>query len=190
MQTIHQQASQSLKKTREAMRRYQERNAKQLPDFKVGELVILNAKNIRTKHPSKKLAPKLYGPFKILEQRGELALKIEISDQWKIHLVFHVSLLEHYRTSTRPAREQPPMTPEEIDGDLEWEVEKIVKSEIISYKRRIRGNTRTFEELRYFVKWKGCSEDENTWEPPAHLEYAKELIEEFQRENSDMPNLG
>jgi len=151
---------------------------------------MLNAKNIRTKRPSKKLAPKLYGPFKILEQRGELAYKLEISDRWKIHPVFHVSLLEPYRTSTRPAREQPPMTPEEIDGDLEWEVARIVKSEIISYERRVRGSTRSFEELRYFVKWKGCSEDENTWEPPEHLEHAKELVEEFHRENPDMPNLG
>jgi len=26
------------------------------------------------------------------------------------------------------------MTPEDIDGDLEWEVEKIANSEIISYE--------------------------------------------------------
>ena len=136
--------------------------AKQQRDFKVRDLVILNAKNIRTKRPSKKLAPKLYGPFKILEQRGELAYKLEISDRWKIHSVFHVSLLEPYRTSTRPGREQQPMTPEEIDGDREWEVEKIVKSEIISYKPRVRGSTRSFEKQRYFVKWKWCSEYENT----------------------------
>jgi len=64
---------------------YYDRKAKQQPDFKVGDLVVLNAKNIRTKCPSKKLAPKLYGPFKILEQRGELAYKLEISDRWKIH---------------------------------------------------------------------------------------------------------
>jgi len=81
------------------------------------------------------------------------------------------------------------MTPEDIDEDLEWEVEKIVKSEIISYEPLIRGSTRTFEELGYFVKWKGCSEDENTWEPPEHLEHAKELVEEFHRENPDIPNL-
>jgi len=115
---------------------------------------------------------------------------LEISDRWKIHPVFHVSLLEPYRTSTRPAREQPPMIPEEIDRDLEWEVETIVKSEIISYERRVHESTRTFEELRYFVKWKGCSADENTWEPPEHLEHAKELVEEFHRENPDMPQLG
>jgi len=172
------------------MGRYYYRKAKQQPDFKVGDLVMLNAKNIRMKGPSKKLAPKFYSPFKILEQRGELAYMLEISDRWKIHLVFHVSLLEPYRTSTRPAREQQPMTPEEINGDLEWEVEKIVKSEIISYERRVRGSTKSLEELRYFVKWKACSEDENTWEPPAHLEHAKELVTEFHRENPDMANLG
>ena len=43
-------------------------------------------------------------------------------------------------------------------GDLEWEVECIVKSEIITYvRRRLR-----MQEIRYFVKWARCSEDENT----------------------------
>jgi len=110
---------QSLQKAREAIGRYHDRKAKQQPDFQVGELVILNVKNICTQCPSQKLAPQLYCPFKILEQRGELTYKLEILDRWKIHLVFHVSLLEPYRTSTRPAREQPPMTPEEREGDLE-----------------------------------------------------------------------
>jgi len=68
MQTIHQQARQSLEKTREAMGGYYNRKAKQQPDFKIGDMVMLNAENIRTKRPSKKLAPKLYGPCKILEQ--------------------------------------------------------------------------------------------------------------------------
>jgi len=190
MQSIHEQAKESLERTREAMGRYYDRKAKQQPDIQVGDLVMLNGKNIRTKRPSKKLAPKLYGPFKVLEQRGKLAYKIEISDRWDIHPTFHVSLLEPYRTSIRPAREQPPMEPEEIDGDLQWEVEKIVKSEIISYERRVQGRPRTFKEIRYFVKWKGCSEDENTWEPPEHLENARELVENFHRENPEMPSLG
>ena len=147
MKTIHQKARESLEKTREAMGRYYNQYARQQPDFKVGDLVMLNAKNIRTKRLSPKIAPRLYGPFKILVQRGNLAYKLQISDRWKIHPVFHVSLLEPYRTSIRPAREQPPMEPEEIVGDLEWEVEKIVKSEIISYERMVRGRPRTLQEL-------------------------------------------
>ena len=190
MKMIHQKARESLVKTREAMRRYYNQHAKQQPDPKVGDLVMLNAKNIRTKRPSPTLAPWLYSPFKILEQRGKLAYKLQISDRWKIHPVFHVSLLESYRTSIRPAREQPPMEPEEIDADLEWEVERIVKSQIISYGRRVRGRPRTLQELLYFGKWKGCSEDENTWEPPEHLGNAQELVEQFHLENPEMPRLG
>jgi len=46
MQTLHQQARQSLERTTEAMGQYYDRKAKQQPDFKVGDLVMLNAKNI------------------------------------------------------------------------------------------------------------------------------------------------
>ena len=151
---------------------------------------MLNTKNIRTKCPSKKLAPKQYSHFKILEQRGDLAYKLELSERWKIHPVFHVSLLEPYRTAIQPAREEPPTAPEEIGGDLEWVVEKIIKSELISYDWRMRGRTRTFEELRYFMKWRGRWEDENTWEPSEHLEREQELVEDFHRENPDRPRLG
>jgi len=51
MQTIHQQARQLLERTWEAKRRYYDPKAKQQPDFKVGEVVMLNAKNIYTNTP-------------------------------------------------------------------------------------------------------------------------------------------
>ena len=43
------------------------------------------------------------------------------------------------------------------------------------------------KELRYFVKWKGCPEDENTWEPPEGMKNAQEEVERFHRENPEMP---
>jgi len=76
------------------MRRYYDRKALQQPDYKEGDLVMLNVKNIRTKPPSKKLSPKLYGPCKIIEAKGQRAFKLEISLTWRIHPTFHVSLLE------------------------------------------------------------------------------------------------
>ena len=89
---------------------------------------MLNTKNIRTKRLTKKFSPRLYGPFKVLEKRGNRAFKLDISPRWKIHPVFHVLLLEPYKVSDRPNREQPPREPEDVEGDMEWEVEKIVRS--------------------------------------------------------------
>ena len=81
----------------------------------------------------KKLSPMLHGPFKVLEvKKGEWPFKLEISPRWKIHPVFHVWLLEPYRESVGAEWEQPPRAPEDIEGDLEWEVERIVKSEVIT----------------------------------------------------------
>jgi len=137
MQDIHRQAKQTLEDTRESRKKYYDRKAKEQPGIEGGQLVMLNAKNMRTKRPSKKLSPKLYGPFKVLEKKGSRAYKLEISPWWKIHPLFHVSLLEPYRASNRPSREQPPPDPEDIEGDLEWQVERIVKSESISYTRKV-----------------------------------------------------
>ena len=114
-------------------------------------------------------------------------MKLDIPARWKIHPVFHVSLLEPYKVSDRPNREQPPREPGDVEGDLEWEVERIVKSEIITYTRKVTRVNKEFKELRYFVKWAGCSEDENTWERPEGLENAREKVEKFHRENPEMP---
>jgi len=187
MLDVHQQAKRSLENTRESMNKYYDRKAREQPNIEVGDLVMLNAKNIRTKRPSKKLSPKLYGPFKVLEKKGSGAYKLEISPGWKIHRVFHVSLLEPYRASNRPNREQPPRNPEEIEGDLECEVERIVKSEIISYTRKVRGRNKPMKVLRNFVRWNGCAEDENTWEPPEGMMNAQEEVERFHRGNPEMP---
>jgi len=66
-------------------------------------------------------------------------------------------------------------------------VVKIIRSEIIAYTRKVRGRNKRMPELRYFVKWQRCSEDENTWEPPESLDMAKELVEQFHKENVEMP---
>jgi len=67
------------------------------------------------------------------------------------------------------------------------EVERIVKSEIITYTRKVRRVKKEFKELRYFVNWAGCSENENTWEPLEGLENARKEVEIFHRENPEMP---
>jgi len=43
------------------------------------------------------------------------------------------------------------------------------------------------KELRYFVKWKGWAEDEDTWEPPEGMKNEQEEVERFHKENPEMP---
>jgi len=69
-------------------------------------------------------------------------------------------------------------------GDLEWEVERIVKSEMISYTRKVRGRNKPMNDLQSFVKWKGCAENETTGEPPDDMKNAQDEVERFNRERS------
>jgi len=99
MQDIHRQPKEPLQNTWELMKKYYDRKAIKQPSIEVGDLVMLNAKNRHTKRRKKKLSPKLYGPFKVVERKGSRAYKLEISPRWKINHVFHVSLLEPDRDS-------------------------------------------------------------------------------------------
>jgi hypothetical protein len=65
--------------------------------FQVGDYVYLKVSPMRGLRHFKiigKLAPRYIGPFKILEQRGEVAYQLELPPQLSdVHDVFHVSQL-------------------------------------------------------------------------------------------------
>jgi len=169
------------------MKKYYDRKATPQPDIETGDFIMLNAKNNQSKRPTWKFSQRLYGLFKVIENKGNRAFKVDIPARWKIHPVFHISQLEPYKVSDRPNQEQPLQQPEDVQSDLEWEVEKIVRSEIFTYTRKVRRVNKEFKELRYFVKWAGCSEGENTWEPPEGLGNTREDVENFHMENPEMP---
>ena len=57
-----------------------------------------------------------------------------------------------------------------IEGEEEFEVEKILN------KRVIRG------KKKFLVQWKGYTAEADTWESRENLGNAKKLVEEFERE--------
>jgi len=63
MQVTHQHARKALEQSREETSKYADRNARQQPDIKVGDLVMLNVKNNPTKRLTKKFSPSMQGPF-------------------------------------------------------------------------------------------------------------------------------
>ena len=57
MKTIQAKARTTLEQTREAMKKYYDQRATLQLEIDIGDLVMLNAKNTRTKRPTKKLTP-------------------------------------------------------------------------------------------------------------------------------------
>jgi hypothetical protein len=135
--------------------------------FREGESVLLKSTNFRFKGATtKKLMPRYLGPFKVVKKVGEVAYKLDLPGHMRVHPVFHVSLLEKYRSD---GRYQPPPPVMEVDGVPEYEVAAIRD------KRTGRGGS-----CSYLVSWVGYGPEHDTWEPLSHLGNAKEAIAEYE----------
>jgi hypothetical protein len=147
----------------------QKNNWQYIP-FKKGQKVWLEATNLKMTHPTAKLAAKHYGPFTITEEISDVAFKLKIPQTWKIHDVFHATLLIPYTKMAihGPNYVEPP--PDIIEGEPEWEVEQILDT-------RIFGQTK---KQQYCICWKGYSPAHNSWEPEENI-HAPELFKAFQK---------
>ena len=143
-------------------------------EFEVGASVLLSTKYLQLKNPgARKLLPKWIGPFKILKRVGQVAYRLDLPVSLKIHPVFHVSLVQPYRSD---GRVQPPPPPIELEDGLEYEVERILNHR--DRKVRTKGN-RTVIRTDYLVSWKGYGPEHNSFEPEKNLKNAQDAIQEY-----------
>lgn len=77
--------------------------------YKVGDKVLLSTKNLKLSVPKKKMGAKFVGPFRIRDVVGAQAYRLALPTYYRIHNVFHVSLLEPWqqRTGEEPAQSMP-----------------------------------------------------------------------------------
>jgi transposase InsO family protein len=94
----------------------------------VGNKVWLEGANLKLTHPKAKLDAKRYGPFTITKEISPMVFQLALPPQWRIHDVFHASLLTPYKETEEYGENfaQPP--PELIEGHEEYEVEQIIDS--------------------------------------------------------------
>ena len=128
--------------------------------FSVGDLVLLSTQNLRLKGIPHKLQRKFCGPYKVLERIGTQAYRLKLPDTWRIHPVFHVSLLKQWRPSTM----------QQLPGEIELEdperpqyfdVEKILRWRWTSKTRR--------RQREFLVLWQGYPAEDAEWIPASYF---------------------
>ena len=133
--------------------------------YNVGSMVYLSTQNLRLAYnlynPSDKLQKRFTAPFKILERTSPVNYRLELPNHWKIHSVFHVSLLKPVHPSMHPnppVRRPPPLLEEEDTYEVEA---------LLAYHRH-----KTRNEDQYLVKWSSYLDTDNSWIPGSTLHFA------------------
>jgi hypothetical protein len=109
----------------------QQKGRKAYTPYKEGELVWLDGKNLCTSHPTQKLAPKRFGPFKVIDVINPMAFQLELPLQWKqnkVHPIFHASLLSPYKETEEHGANFPEPPPDLVEGEEEYKVEQVLGS--------------------------------------------------------------
>jgi hypothetical protein len=117
--------------------------------FVKGDKVWLEAKNLNLRYPNQKLASKCKGLSTIIDVLSPITHWLTLPSQWRIHLVFHTTLLSPYKQNKThgPNFIAPP--PNIIDGEEEQEIEAIIT------------HHGSLSQRSYYVKWKGFPSSEN-----------------------------
>ena len=135
-----------------ARNRIADRRKSNFVPFKKGQKVWLDSRNLKTIY-HKKMTPKREGPFEITDVLGPVTYRLKLPTSWRIHNVFHATLLRPYKENEIYGENYPEPPPDLEDGEENYEVETI-----LNHRRRGRG-------YHYYVKWKGYPITEASWEP-------------------------
>ena len=140
---------------------YQHRSER---EFEVGDWVFLRLqpyKQMPLKQQKKdnKLAPKYYGPYKVLQRIGSMAYKLELPPSSRAHPLFHVSCLKKLIEEKIPVQTILPKLDEE--GKIILEPESITDTRT----RKLRNRS----VLEYLIKWENLYVEDSTWEDESFI---------------------
>ena len=170
---LHKQLTRELERATALLKSAQQRQkyyydrSRRVHLFTEGDMVLLSTKNIGLPGTNK-LLPKYIGPFKVLQRIGELAYKLELPNNLRIHNVFHVSKLKEFHDDGRMQSPPPPIL---VEGEEEYEIDKVYKHRDLKKGKSIR--------REYLVRWKGYGVEHDEYLPEKDLANAQEKIQEY-----------
>jgi len=128
MQEIQGEAKAALSKAQENMKKYADRYRGEVEEYKVGDLVLLSTKDLKYQmvgRRTEKLTERFVGPYKVKSIVSTNTIELELSSAIKIHPVVNVSRVRRYTSQVEGQKKEMPQ-PVVIEGEEEWEVEKIM----------------------------------------------------------------
>jgi hypothetical protein len=177
MKNTLEEAKSALAKAKDDMARYYNQRRTPAPTYEPGDKVYLDASDIHTTRPSKKLSHRRLGPFPVEQRVGTNAYRLTLPPSMRrLHPVFNVVKLTSAPTDPIIGRRaRPPPPPELVDGEEEYIVERILDSRM--HRRR----------LQYLVEWEGYGTEGNTWEDAGNIGNAPDKVAEFHASNPAAP---
>ena len=114
---------------------YADREREEVEEYRIGDLVLLSTKDLKyqmVRRQMEKLTKRFVRPYKVKAIISSNAIELELPSTIKIYLVVNVSRVRKYKSQVEEQRKEISQ-PVVIEGEEEWEVEKIIN------KRKVRG---------------------------------------------------
>jgi len=128
MKNMQEEAKAALQKAQEEMKRYADRERGEVEEYKVGDLVLLSTKDLKYQMVGRRMDKFMecfVGPYKVKAIISSNVIELELPSTVRIHPVVNVSRVQRYKSQVEGQRKETPQLVE-IEGEEEWEVEKII----------------------------------------------------------------
>ena len=127
---------------------------------------MLFTKNLKNARFKKKLFYKFTKFFNIKDVVELQIYRLRLSDQWKVHFVFHVFLLKLYYTNANIVVSSKMIL---VNKDEKYEIKNILK------------NKKKWKKFYYFVRWKEFFFCENNWIFKHYLTNAQNMFKQYHK---------
>ena len=119
-----------------------------------------------------------------IQNRRKITYQLKLPETWKIHNIFHTTLLHPYIKNEICGNNYPRPPAELLEGEEVYKVDSILK-----HWRRGRG-------YQYYIKWKGYPITKATWENESAFFKNGDVLEQYKLQNqlwitihNDMPSM-